>query len=709
MNENQEPSSRNYDSGIQARLAGLPAGRRSKWLIVVLWIAILAFVSPYAAQLGDVETNDGSGFLPSNAESVEVNELLEQFENGDTVPAVLVYEREGGLTESDLESIEEDRQRLAEAFSEDAVGDINQSESGEAAIFNLEVSGDFDQIEEQIPEVRDIVQGADGLGAYVSGQAGFSYDAIQVFGGINVTLLIASAIVVTILLLVIYRSPFVWIVPLLVVGFANQTASGIIYGMVTQLGLTATGQNNGILAILIFGVGTDYALLLIARYREELRNYADDHVAMAQALRRAGPAVLASGGTTIIGLLCLLLADLNSTSGLGPIGTAGIFSAFVAMLTLLPAIMVIVGRRIFWPFVPVYVEVIDESRESIWDRIGRAVSHRPRPVWAGATVVLLVMVAGMLSLGDDLTQEESFRGNPESLQGQQVLARHFTAGSSNPTIIVANASEAEDVQAVAQNTEGVDQVFPNAQSGELASFGAILAAEPESDEAFRTIERLRDNLDEVSGANALVGGPDATELDTAAANSRDRLVVTPAVLGVVFVILVILLRGLIAPLLMVGTTIVSFHAALGVVALFFTQVLGYSGISDYVILLSFVFLITLGIDYNIFLMSRIREETLEHDTTTAAKRGLTATGGVITSAGVVLGATFLVVGVLPLIELLQLGIIVAFGVLLETTIVRSVVLPAMVMDLGDRVWWPGKSLREADSRTTSPQPEGHLG
>ena len=687
--------------GFGGFLASIPSGRWSKWIVVAIWIAIVAAISPFAAQLGDVETNDGTGFLPSGAESVEVNELLEQFENGDTVPAVIVYEREGGLTESDFEAIEADQDRLRDAFSDDVVGDLNESETGEAAIFSLDISGNFDRIEEEIPVVRDTVQGADGLNVFVSGQAGFSYDAIQVFGGINVTLLIASAIVVTILLLIIYRSPFVWIVPLLVVGFANQSATAMIYGMVTQLGLTATGQNNGILAILIFGVGTDYALLIIARYREELRNFKDDHVAMFHALRRAGPAILASGGTTILGLFCLLLADLNSTSGLGPIGAAGIFSAFVAMLTLLPAILVITGRRIFWPFVPQFGETVAQSGLSIWDRIGTWVAGKPRPIWIGASIALLIMVGGMLALGDDLTQEESFRGDPESLQGQEIIGQNFSAGSSAPTIIVANAQAFDDVQETAAATEGVDQVFPQGEAGELVSFGVVLDSRPESDEAFATIERLRDNLGELSGANALVGGPDATQLDTANANARDRLVVTPTVLAVVFVILVILLRGVVAPVLMVGTTILSFHAALGVVALFFTQVLGYSGISDYVILLAFVFLITLGIDYNIFLMSRVREETARHDTKTATRRGLTATGGVITSAGVVLGATFLVVGVLPLVELLQLGIIVAFGVILETTIVRSIVLPAMVMDLGDRVWWPGKPLRESGETATT--------
>ena len=701
MNDNTEAQSTPSVRGIHSLLAGIPTGRWTKWVVVIVWIGILAAVSPFAAQLGDVETNDGSGFLPSSAESLEVNRLLEQFENGDSIPAAVIYERPGGLTDADLAAIEADQEALTDVFPESAIGEIDQAPSGEAAKFNIEINSNFELLEQQVPEVRDRVQGADGLDVYVSGQAGFAYDAIQVFGGINVTLLIASAIVVTILLLIIYRSPFVWIVPLLVVAFANQSAMAMIYGMVTQLGLTATGQNNGILAILIFGVGTDYALLLIARYREELRNFADDHVAMKHALRQAGPAILASGGTTILGLLCLLLADLNSTSGLGPIGAAGILSAFVAMLTLLPAIMVIAGRRIFWPFIPRYGEVVEESGESIWDRIGRAISRRPRPIWVGASVALIIMLAGMLSLGDDLTQEESFRANPESLQGQQVLAQHFSAGASAPTIIVANAERADEVQETAAGTSGVDQVFPNGQSGELVSFGAVLSAEPESDQAFQTIERLRDNLGDVSGAGALVGGPDATELDTANANARDRLVVTPVVLAVVFVILVALLRGIVAPVIMVGTTIISFHAALGVVALFFTQVLGYSGISDYVILLAFVFLITLGIDYNIFLMTRIREETAKHDIMEATRRGLTATGGVITSAGVVLGATFLVVGVLPLVELLQLGIIVAFGVLLETTIVRSVVLPAMVMDLGDRVWWPGKPLGRSSEATNA--------
>lgn len=681
---------------IGERLAGFASGRRTKWLVVALWIAILAIASPFGAQLGDVETNDGSGFLPDGAESVEVNELLDQFESGETIPAVIVYERIDGLTESDLEAIEADREAVASEFSDDAVGEIEQSESGGAAIFTVEVDSDNVQLEEDVPALRDIVQGSDGLNVYVSGQAGFSFDAIQVFGGINLTLLIASAIVVTILLLIIYRSPFVWFVPLLVVGVANQLATGLIYGLVTQLGLTATGQNNGILAILIFGVGTDYALLLIARYREELRNYEDDHVAMKNALRRAGPAILASGGTTILGLLCLTLADLNSTAGLGPIGATGIFSAFVAMLTLLPAVLVITGRRIFWPFVPKYGEVEQEGG-SIWSRIGAAISSRPRPVWIGTSIALIIMIGGMLTLGDELTQEESFRGDPESLQGQIVIADNFTAGSSAPTIVIASNSESEAVQSTIQDTEGVSTIFPQGQAGDLTSFGVILNSEPQSDEAFATVERLRDRLDDAGSGEALVGGPDATELDTQNANSRDRFIVTPAVLLVVAAILVILMRGLIAPLIMIGTSILSFHASLGVVAVVFTQILGYSGISDYVILLSFVFLITLGIDYNIFLMTRIKEETASHDTNKATIRGLAATGGVITSAGVVLGATFLVVAVLPLIELLQLGIIVAFGVLLETTIVRSIVLPALVMDLGEKTWWPGKPLKKGGS------------
>ena len=691
MTDKQQDPSPAGSGGLIARLATIPAGRRTKWLVILLWIVILALVTPFATQLGDVETNDGSVFLPSNAESVEVNELLERFENGDTSPATIVYERPGGLEGDDLTAIENDRNALVERFPASLIGEVETSESGEAARFTVTVESDFERLEEQVAQIREIVQGSENASVYVSGQAGFSYDAIQVFGGINVTLLIASASVVTVLLLIIYRSPFVWIVPLIVVGFANQTASASIYGMVTNFGLTASGQNTGILAILIFGVGTDYALLLIARYREELRNFKDDHVAMATALRRAGPAILASGGTTIIGLLCLLLADLNSTSGLGPIGATGIASAFIAMLTLLPAIMVTVGRRIFWPFIPRCGEIVEE-RPSIWHRIGRRISGRPRPIWMGATIALLLMVGGMLALGDDLTQDESFRGNPESLEGQAVIAEHFVAGSGAPTIVVAESQNADDVQAIVRQTEGVDEVFSTGESDGLVSLAVVLSANPESSEAFSTIERLRERLSAAPERSALVGGPDATELDTQNANARDRLVVTPVVLLVVLAILIVLLRGLVAPLLMIGTTIISFHAALGAVALLFTVGLGYSGISDYVILLAFVFLITLGVDYNIFLMTRIREETARHDTSEATRRGLVATGGVITSAGVVLAATFLVVAVLPLVELLQLGIIVAFGVLLETTIVRSLVLPAMVMDLREWTWWPGKSL-----------------
>ena len=688
------------DTGTVGRIARVFKRPITKWIILGAWILILAGVSPFAAQLPDVEENDAVQWLPDGAESLQVFELQQEFDGADSIPAVVVYHREAGLTPTDIEQAESDYQLLADRYSHLELSPMIPSEDGNAVMYSVPLRESEDEFFYELPEVRDLVSQSGDLQVAVTGPAGFTYDGIEVFDGIDGTLLIASAIVVSVLLLVIYRSPVLWLVPLLVVGFAHQTSSAMIYGFVEMFGMTANSQNTGILPILVFGVGTDYALLLIARYREELRRHEDKHDAMVNALRRAGPAILASGGTTIIGLLVLLTADLNSTRGLGPIGAAGIFSAFVAMITLLPAVLLIVGRRIFWPFVPAYGSDVGEPN-GIWTKIGRFVSDRPRPIWVGTIVLLVALSAGFIGVDTHLAQDEQFRHEPESISGQQLLAASYPAGASAPTTVISQADAANEVEAAIVSTPGVVSVQPEDQPGDLIAYSVTLDAEPASQAAFDVIQDLRESVHAVPGANALVGGQNAMDLDISEANARDRLVIIPLVLLVVMAILVILLRALVAPLIMVLTSILSFIAALGASVLAFEHLFNFPSLGDQVILLSFVFLVTLGIDYNIFLMSRVREEAMQRGTRSGMLTGLALTGGVITSAGIVLAATFSVVAVIPLVEMTQLGFIVAFGLLLETMLVRSILLPALTLDLDRRVWWPSSSGRAASPNPAS--------
>jgi putative drug exporter of the RND superfamily len=690
-------------SGLIGRFADLVTRRHAKWVILAIWIAIMAGVSPFAAQLPDVENNETAEWLPESAESLQVHQVMQQVEDGDAIPAVVIYHRETGLSDNDLAQAESDYAQLDQRYPHLELSPLIPSENGNALRFAVPLRETEDEFFYELPEIREIVSQTGELDVQVTGPAGFFVDSVEVFDGIETTLLLVSAAVVTVLLLVIYRSPFLWAIPLLVVGFAHQTSSAMIYGFVEQFGMTANSQNTGLLPILVFGVGTDYALLLIARYREELRRDLDKHVAMANALRRAGPAILASAGTTIIGLLVLLFADLNATRGLGPIGAAGIFSAFVAMITLLPAVLLIFGRRIFWPFIPEYGSDTGKPN-GIWSKIGAFVGSRPRPIWAVTAVLLAILATGFIGTETHLAHEDAFQTEPESVTGQRLLSESFPAGVSQPTTVLVDTSMASEVEQTIVSSPGVVSVEHQSEVDGHAVFSVTLDAEPNSHAAFDRIESLRESVQDVSGANAMVGGQDAMDLDVANANERDRLVIIPLVFLVVLTILIVLLRALVAPLIMVGTSVLSYIAALGGSVLIFEHVLGHAALDDQVILLSFVFLVTLGIDYNIFLMSRVREESERAGTRAGMLTGLSVTGGVITSAGIVLAATFGVLLTFPLIGMMQLGFVVAFGLLLETMIVRSILLPALTLDLSDHVWWPGRPRTAAPARHTVESP-----
>lgn len=680
---------------IRSRLAGIPANRVTKWLVVVVWLLVAAALGPLSGKLTGAQQNDASAWLPHSAESTKVIEELKNFDDSDTMPAVVVYVRDAGITTADRAKADSDRQRLTAVAKAHQVGEPELAQDGKALLLTVPLQGgdDVEAFRDEVRRVHDIVGAGspDGLEVKVTGPAGQLDDLLDAFGGLDVKVLMVSVTVVALVLLLTYRSPVLWLVPLVGVGIASVLANAVVYLLAAHAGLVVNGQSASILTVLVFGAGTDYALLLVARYREELHRHADRHVAMAVALRRSVPAILASCATVVIGLLCLLAAELNSTRGLGPVGAVGVVCAFLAMTTLLPALLVVLGRWVFWPFVPRAGTPTGEDR-TVWSRVGRGVGRRPRTVWVGTAVVLGAVALAGTGMPTGLSTAGTFRDAPESVIGQELLAAHFPAGQAAPADVIADAAAEANVTAAIHTVEGVS-VLPSTLAGDRVRIPAVLSAAPDSAAAEHTVERLRDVVHDVTGGNALVGGPTAITLDTNDAIDHDKRVVIPLVLITVFVVLALLLRALVAPLLLIGTVVLSFLTALGASTLLFQHAFGFEALDQSLVLTGFLFLVALGIDYNIFLMIRVREEALQLGHRPGVLRALAVTGGVITSAGLVLAATFSVLSVLPLVSLAETGVLVGLGVLLDTFVVRSVLVPALALDCGRVIWWPGRLAR----------------
>ncbi|MFD9692811.1 MMPL family transporter, partial [Kitasatospora sp. NPDC059088] len=497
--------------------------------------------------------------------------------------------------------------------------------------------------------------------------------------------------VVAVLLLITYRSPILWLVPLLVVGAGDRTAGILIGVLAPHAGVQVDASTAGILSVLVFGAGTDYALLLVSRYRDELHLTDDRFTAMARAWRGTAPAVLASGTTVVLSLLTLLAAELTGNRGLGFAGAVGILTAMLFGLIVLPAALVLPGRRLFWPLVPQVGAPVTADRRGLWARMGASVARRPARVALAGTAVLLLLASGALGITTGLARADSFREAPESVLGQRTLAAVQPAGAAEPLTLLSATAAADRTTAAARQVPGVSSVTPTDRTGSWARADIVLDAAPGTAASDHTIRRLRHAVADVPGAQALVGGPTAEAYDTAQANAHDTRIVVPLVLAIVLIVLIALLRALVAPLLLVTTVIASYFAALGASWTIFRTVYDFPALDTNVPLLSFLFLVALGVDYNIFLIARTREDTVAgHDTRRAVLRALASTGGVITSAGILLAAVFAVLGVLPLITLTQIGVIVGIGVLLDTLLVRTVLVPALVLLTGRRFWWPGR-------------------
>ena len=680
------------------------SGRRGAptTLLIGLFFAVLAFGPLNGAA---TETAPGVG-LPKDNETVLVDEALKTLPGSDASAAIIVYDSETPFTESQKTwlqgSFDAQTQQLAgganekfleftnlEVMGKAFVPPATISDNGKTAIITVPVdkSEEVEVVAERVKEMRDLAKEdiPAGMTAYVTGPEGFSADISNVFAGADFKLLGTTAIVVIVLLLVTYRSPTLWLIPLLVVGTVDGMAGGLVRTLAEWLGITLDGSITGILSVLVFGAGTDYALLLISRYREELLQYTNRHEAMARALRESGPAILASGTTVILALLTLTFAQLDGNRALGIACATGVFLAMVTALTVLPAALVVFGRWIFWPLTPKFGG-INKSDTGLWAKLGKGVSRKPVIVAIVGFILLGAMASGASGLKIGLSATDRFLAKPEAVAGQEVLAKAFAAGSSTPTTIIVNNDQVATVVAKAEAVSGVDSVKVGVNNDEITKVDVVLTDASGTDGAYATIEKLRDAVHGVDGADAKVGGLDAQGLDVKNAYAADQGLVIPLILALVFIVLVLLLRSIVAPVLLLLTVVASFFASLGAGWLVFVNILGFPALDLSVFLFSFLFLVALGVDYNIFLVTRAKEEAEKLGTRQGMIKALSSTGGVITSAGVLLAAVFAVLGVLPLVALAQIGVIVCIGVLLDTLLVRTVIVPALAFIAGKKFW-----------------------
>lgn len=770
MTATREKKELRSEPGQQDGAVAPPPPRRLRWLLpaigLVVWLVLGGAMGGFASKTADVQKNDNASFLPESAEATVVLDLSKKFAGLDVVPAQLVYGRDSGLTEADKTVITEQLATIKRELGS-RLADVpllpRYSDDGKAAqVTVLFTETDAQKNMADVTWIRDHTGLPDGLNAHVGGLGGILTDMMEVFGSIDGLLLGVTVGIILVILLIVYRSPILPVVVLFGAGLAFALANGVVYLLAKEEIITVSGQSQAILDVLVLGAATDYAMLLVSRFREELRHTESRYDAMRVALRASFEPILASGATVILGLLCLLVSDLASNKGLGPVGAIGITSSLAVSLTLLPAILALLGRVAFWPVRPKFGSAPVEEK-GLWARVSALVGRRARLVWIGTAVLLLAGVAGLTRLdADGIPQSEGFTGNPDSVSAQELTTAHFPGGTGNPAEIVTRAEKLDQVLLTVRQTKGVAEAAPftgmpvmpvlpptgdgqNPTDGQTPAPGqtpatgetpgtgqtgttgqgaqapvvpplpepkvvdgmvridATLTDPADSPAALATVERLRAAVHSIDGADAKVGGFSAINYDVQHTSQRDRNVIIPLVLGVIFLILMVLLRSLIAPLLLIATVVLSYLATLGISGVVFKDVLGFAGADSSYPLFAFVFLVALGVDYNIFLMTRVREEAAKLGHAPGTLKGLAVTGGVITSAGVVLAATFAALAVLPLVFVVEIAFAVAFGVLLDTLLVRSLLVPALTIDIGRFVWWPGRLWR-----TSGPEQDRNL-
>jgi putative drug exporter of the RND superfamily len=672
-----------------ARLAELITGRMASWAGVVFWLAVVGVAFPFANKLGSVETSRLTEFLPSGAQSTRALELDRAFPSGRALSAEVVFFRASGLTSADLALAASDS-RLLLAELAPAVGTpsgVITASDGKAAVITMSIPGNENAVEHTVRAMRSVLRnGNSGLEIRVTGEAAIQADLLDSFSGADTLLLVATAILVAVLLAATYRSPVLWLVPLLCVGIAEAVAQAAVYGL-GRGGLTVNGQSTALVTVIVFGAGTDYALLLTARYREELRRYPRHQQAMLVAWRRSAPAVVASSLTVSAALACMLPARLNLTADFGIVGIVGVLSAAVVLLGAYPALLLVMGRGVFWPAVPRHAPGFVQRGPWAW--LGRMVSRGRRPVWISGLVLLGFAGVGLFTVNTNVSSISELPSTAPSVQGYGLLAGNFPAGEVSPVdVVVTDASYLNVTRSALARLPVTAELGPVERAGNMARFDLVLATTPNGSKGFAAVRQVRSAVAAVAGGHVLIGGETAEDLDTASASHHDTLIVVPSVLAVVLFVLWLVLRALLGPALVVVTVIVTFGAALGLTSALFVPLLHLPGTDPTVPILTFVFLVALGTDYNIFLLTRIREEVIRRGSTAGVDAGVATTGGVLTSAGIVLAGTFAALAILPVVASREIGIVVALGVLADTFLVRTVLVPMLAADLGRRFWWP---------------------
>ena len=691
-------------------------------LVVIVWFGITGVFGPLFGKLSSVQENNNSSFLPKGAEATLASDEIAKFSGKDSFnfPTLILFEGKatpeafaavnahlatvGGLTLDGTEA------KISDFLAPGQQITAFPSQDGNAILANIPLDGN--SIAKTLPNDKPVLPAvvealradikpiaeANGLTHYVTGPGGLLGDLFGAFGTLDSSLLLTTLGVVALILIFVYRSPVLWIIPLLSAMFALTTAGGIVYLLAKNNVLDVDGQSQGILSVLVIGAATDYALLLIARYREELHLYESRFDAMKAAYKGVWEPILASGSTVSISLLILLFSQLTNTAGLGPIGAIGIVCAMITILTLLPALLLVFGRWIFWPRRPLF-DGDDHVMSGLWSKVGNGIGRNPRKAWMISASVLLIFAFASTTLkADGIGTVDTFTGNPESVVGQKLLENHFPGGQGDPTQVVISADKIDQMSMRLSAAPGVTNVAPQMDPtnpsvvqivGGKAILNLTLNKAPDSVEAGNDIPKIR-QIAHATDSTSLVGGTSAVYFDVRTANDRDNKTIIPIILIVITLILGLLLRSILSAVVLLGTVVLSYFATLGVCALVFNHVFGFEGGDNSFPLFAFIFLVALGIDYNIFLMTRVREESQKIGTREGVIKGVTVTGAVITSAGIVLAATFAVLGLLPLVPLAELGFAVAFGVLLDTIIVRSILVPALVHEIGPKIWWPSK-------------------
>ncbi len=675
-------------------------GRRTAWLVLVGTAVAVGLLFSLLPQ--DKSEDFPTSGLPSSSQAAQVEKLLADVPSAKQTSAIVVWSRTGAdLSAADVTAITDRAAALGEQSTAPRATTPRFSDDKRAAIsvVPLEAKKATADIGKTATDIRSAASSdlPTGLTAYVTGPVGFQSDITNAFAGADLRLLLVTVIVVAVLLIVTYRSPVLWIVPLVVVGLADGLSTVVVGALAGPFGIVLDPSVSGIQSVLVFGAGTNYALLLVARYREELLRVENRNAAMLTAVRSAGPAIAASGGTVALSLLTLLFAELSGNRALGFACAIGVVVAILFALIVLPAALVVCGRGLFWPFVPRFQAGLEPAREGFWTRLGRGVARRPALIVVTSIVGIGALSLGLLGASVGLSQADQLLGNPESVQAQKIVDRSFSAGLTSQTVVLAPDAAAAEAADLASAATGVEAVQPGESANGRTRLNLSLASEPGSEATFGTIAALRTGYADASGAvsESLVGGSDATALDNRTSAQADQDLIIPMILAIVFGILAILLRSLVAPVLLIVSVLATFFASLGASNAIFQNLMGFPAFNTNVVLFAFLFLVALGVDYNIFLTTRAREEAQHHGTKEGMVRALSSTGAVITSAGILIAAVFAVLGVLPVVALTQIGVIVCIGVLLDTLVVRTLVVPALVFLTGDRFWFPSRPAARA--------------